>query len=125
MGAAGLRCSPSLVELFRALCAVAEDNAAVLAAHPTYASLVERTLSKVVLVHVATLERLCQVRRLRVQSASHASRHGTCMSSVHSWGSDLHICAQTFSQPSNHLKEQKLLALSDAAMRISADTAWT
>ena len=58
------------MELFRALCAVAEDNAAVLAAHPTYASLVERTLSKVVLVHVAGLERLCQVRRLCLPSAT-------------------------------------------------------
>ena len=75
------------MELFRALCAVAEDNAAVVAAHPWYASLMERTLSKVVLVHVAGLERLCQVRSLRLHSA-------TFQALAH----DLHMRAQTFSQ---------------------------
>ena len=59
---AGIICSPSLVELFRALCSVAEDNAFVSAAHPAYASLMERTLGKVVLVHVSGMEKLCQVR---------------------------------------------------------------
>lgn len=54
-------CSPSLVELFRALCSVAEDNSFISAAHPAYASLMERSLSKVVLVHVAGMEKLCQV----------------------------------------------------------------
>ncbi len=58
---AGIVCSPSLVELFRALCSVAEDNAFVSAAHPAYASLMERTLGKVVLVHVSGIEKLCQV----------------------------------------------------------------
>jgi len=58
---AGIVCSPSLVELFRALCSVAEDNAFVSAAHPAYAGLMERSLSKVVVVHVSGLERLCQV----------------------------------------------------------------
>ena len=40
---------------------MAEDNAFVSAAHPAYASLMERTLGKVVLVHVSGMEKLCQV----------------------------------------------------------------
>ena len=39
-----------------------QDNAEVLAASPAYAALMERTLSKVVMVHVAALERLCQAQ---------------------------------------------------------------
>lgn len=64
------------MELFRALCAVAEDHAFVSAAHPLYAGLMERTLSKVVLVHVAGLERLCQVRLLRPHTAGSGAPFG-------------------------------------------------
>ncbi len=38
-----------------------DAHKAVLAAHPMYANLVERALAKVVLQHVTTLEKFCQV----------------------------------------------------------------
>lgn len=38
-----------------------EAHKAVLAAHPMYANLMERALAKVVLQHVTTLEKFCQV----------------------------------------------------------------
>lgn len=55
-------CSWSLVELYRALESSVEAHKAVLAAHPMYANLMERALAKVVLQHVTTLEKFCQVR---------------------------------------------------------------
>ncbi len=57
----GVRCSKSLVDMYTALCSVAEENARVAAAHITYAALLEKTLSKVALQHVISLERLCLV----------------------------------------------------------------
>ena len=54
-------CSWSLVELYRALESSVEAHKAVLAAHPMYANLMERALAKVVLQHVTTLEKFCQV----------------------------------------------------------------
>ena len=39
-----------------------DAHKAVLAAHPMYANLMERALAKVVLQHVTTLEKFCQVR---------------------------------------------------------------
>ena len=54
-------CSCSLVELYRALGSSVEAHKAVLAAHPMYANLMERALAKVVLQHVTTLEKFCQV----------------------------------------------------------------
>ena len=49
------------MEVFRALHSVLEDNPSVGRACICYAGLLERTLGKVVLVHVAGLETLCQV----------------------------------------------------------------
>ena len=54
-------CSWSLVELYRALGSSVDTHKAVLAAHPMYANLMERALAKVVLQHVTTLEKFCQV----------------------------------------------------------------
>lgn len=54
-------CSWSLVELYRAMESSVEAHKAVLAAHPMYANLMERALAKVVLQHVTTLEKFCQV----------------------------------------------------------------
>ena len=61
MAGAGAQCSRALVEVFTALAAVAEGNARVAAVGATYAALLERTLVKVAMHHVASLERLCQV----------------------------------------------------------------
>lgn len=58
---AGAMCSGSLVEVFRALCSVLEQNQVVLTAQPTYAIMMEASLSKVVLAHVHALEKLCLV----------------------------------------------------------------
>ena len=49
------------MELYRALESSVEAHKAVLAAHPMYANLMERALAKVVLQHVTTLEKFCQV----------------------------------------------------------------
>lgn len=54
-------CSWSLVELYRAFGSSVDAHKAVLAAHPMYANLMERALAKVVLQHVTTLEKFCQV----------------------------------------------------------------
>ena len=43
-----------------------EAHKAVLAAHPMYANLMERALAKVVLQHVTTLEKFCQVNILQL-----------------------------------------------------------
>lgn len=59
-------CSWSLVELYRALESSVEAHKAVLAAHPMYANLMERAIAKVVLQHVTTLEKFCQVRTLQL-----------------------------------------------------------
>lgn len=59
-------CSWSLVELYRALESSVEAHKAVLAAHPMYANLMERALAKVVLQHVTTLEKFCQVHILQL-----------------------------------------------------------
>eukprot|EP00884_Botryococcus_braunii_P016826 jgi/Botrbrau1/3827/Bobra.0183s0055.2 len=58
-GDAGAICSGSLVEVFRALCTVLEQNQVVLTAQPTYAIMMEASLSKVVLAHVHALEKMC------------------------------------------------------------------
>ena len=49
------------MELYRALGSSVDAHKAVLAAHPMYANLMERALAKVVLQHVTTLEKFCQV----------------------------------------------------------------
>lgn len=54
-------CSWSLVELYRALGSSVEAHKAVLASHPMYANLMERSLAKVVLQRLNTLEKFCQV----------------------------------------------------------------
>lgn len=56
-----MRCSKALVDMYTALCSVAEENAGVAAAHIAYAALLEKALSKVALQHVVSLEKLCQV----------------------------------------------------------------
>jgi len=52
------------VELYRAFGSSVDAHKAVLAAHPMYANLMERALAKVVLQHVTTLEKFCQVLHL-------------------------------------------------------------
>ncbi len=52
------------MELYRAFGSSVDAHKAVLAAHPMYANLMERALAKVVLQHVTTLEKFCQVHRL-------------------------------------------------------------
>lgn len=59
-----MRCSKALVDMYTALCSVAEENAGVAAAHIAYAALLEKALSKVALQHVVSLEKLCQVWQL-------------------------------------------------------------
>ena len=59
----GVRCSKALVDMYTALCSVAEENAAVAGAHIAYAALLEKALSKIALQHVVSLEKLCQVRQ--------------------------------------------------------------
>lgn len=61
MSEGGVRCSKALVDMYTALCSVAEENASVAAAHIAYAALLEKALSKVALQHVVSLEKLCQV----------------------------------------------------------------
>lgn len=56
-----MRCSKALVDMYTALCSVAEENASVAAANIAYAALLEKALSKVALQHVVSLEKLCQV----------------------------------------------------------------
>ncbi len=56
-----VRCSRSLVDMWTALCAVAEGNARVAAAHVVYAAALERALTRAAMQHVLTLEKLCQV----------------------------------------------------------------
>ena len=73
-GHAGSRCSPSLVELFRGLNSVTEENQFVSGACIMYAGLMERTLGKLVMVHVAGLESLCQVSPQRSQNTLHPHR---------------------------------------------------
>ena len=63
-------CSWSLVELYRALESSVEAHKAVLAAHPMYANLMERALAKVILQHVTTLEKFCQVHMLQLRFLS-------------------------------------------------------
>ncbi len=69
-----MRCSKSLVDMYTALCSVAEENARVAAAHIAYAALLEKTLSKVALQHVISLERLCQVE----QATQYVAGSGLC-----------------------------------------------
>ncbi len=52
------------MELYRAFGSSVDAHKAVLAAHPMYANLMERALAKVVLQHVTTLEKFCQVLHL-------------------------------------------------------------
>jgi hypothetical protein len=80
----GVRCSKSLVDMYTALCSVAEENARVAAAHVAYAALLEKALSKVALQHVVSLEKLCQAR---VQG-SWESTMTVCMRAA----SGQHIC---------------------------------
>ncbi|CAL8467397.1 g6934 [Coccomyxa elongata] len=56
----GVRCSKALVDMYTALCSVAEENASMAAANIAYAALLEKALSKVALQHVVSLEKLCQ-----------------------------------------------------------------
>ncbi|EIE24413.1 hypothetical protein COCSUDRAFT_61838 [Coccomyxa subellipsoidea C-169] len=63
----GVRCSKALVDMYTALCSVAEENAGVAAAHIAYAALLEKALSKVALQHVVSLEKLCQEQLAPVQ----------------------------------------------------------
>lgn len=72
-------CSWSLVELYRALESSVEAHKAVLAAHPMYANLMERALAKVVLQHVTTLEKFCQVHTAHPLDTL-LLRHGTSTS---------------------------------------------
>lgn len=55
-------CSWSLVELYTGLCSLVDEHAGVMSAHTSYATLLERALSKIVLSHATALESLCQVR---------------------------------------------------------------
>ena len=71
-------CSWSLVELYRAMGSSVEAHKAVLAAHPMYANLMERALAKVVLQHVTTLEKFCQVNSL--QRTSYHTAQACCIS---------------------------------------------
>ncbi|KAK9909456.1 hypothetical protein WJX75_002539 [Coccomyxa subellipsoidea] len=65
----GVRCSKALVDMYTALCSVAEENAAVAGAHIAYAALLEKALSKIALQHVVSLEKLCQEQLAPVQQA--------------------------------------------------------
>ena len=56
-----MRCSRSLVDMWTALCAVAEENARTAGAHIAYAASLERALARAALQHVLSLEKLCQV----------------------------------------------------------------
>ena len=56
-----MRCSRSLVDMWTALCAVAEENTRVAAAHIVYAAALERALTRAALQHVLSIEKLCQV----------------------------------------------------------------
>ena len=68
-------CSWSLVELYRALGSSIEAHKAVLASHPMYANLMERSLAKVVLQRLATLEKFCQVGLLTLQFSTSILDH--------------------------------------------------
>ncbi len=67
-----MRCSRALVDMWAALCAVAEENVRTAGAHIAYAAALERALAKAALQHVLALEKLCQVRARA--AAAHPAR---------------------------------------------------
>ena len=78
-------CSWSLVELYRAFGSSVDAHKAVLAAHPMYANLMERVLAKVVLQHVTTLEKFCQVLHVAVAYVNIAYFYKSCRFVFHDW----------------------------------------
>ena len=87
------------MELYRALGSSVEAHKAVLAAHPMYANLMERALAKVVLQHVTTLEKFCQVLLLANQY-----RFVLCMQ------------AQNWTKPQSQFMHSKLQTLGNTIL---------
>ena len=90
-------CSWSLVELYRAFGSSVDAHKAVLAAHPMYANLMERVLAKVVLQHVTTLEKFCQVFHVAVAyvNSKYCVFLQVLQICVHEWMSPMSCCLTT------------------------------
>ncbi len=77
------------MELYRAFGSSVDAHKAVLAAHPMYANLMERALAKVVLQHVTTLEKFCQVPHLAGSMCKHCVLLQILHAFVHYWVSQM------------------------------------